>query len=244
MKNINVFNQFPDCIVNRTKMKGILSDLFPTEKVKVNLIMNAYDEGIVEAINNANELNTIMFTRWKRIVIDNYGISDENADWVIDYWFSEYGMGVCGKTYKKSIVKKANVSYASEKKKIQLPAGMCVNISKLKDGEKLPKEIIDKKLRCDGVDIQSMNCSIRKDFEYNGVTTLKFTGEYAGSSKYYVLIMVTLYNANDELVAFSSDEEIAENFRGQASFSDTIRVPSDEYISKAVVRLILDPAFI
>ena len=74
MKNINVFNQFPDCIVNRTKMKGILSDLFPTEKVKVNLIMNAYDEGIVEAINNANELNTIMFTRWKKVVIDNYDV--------------------------------------------------------------------------------------------------------------------------------------------------------------------------
>ena len=152
-------------------------------------------------------------------------------------------MGVCGKTYKKAFVKKENVSYTFEKKRIKLPAGMCVDISKLQDGEKLPKEIIDTNLRCvGGVDIQSMNCSIRRDFEYNGVTTLKFTGEYVGSSKYYVLIMVMLYNANDELVAFSSDEEIDKNFNGQASFSDSIQVPSDEYISKAVVRLILDPA--
>ena len=46
MANINVFKQFPDCIATRVKLRGILADCFPTEKVKINLILNAYDEGI------------------------------------------------------------------------------------------------------------------------------------------------------------------------------------------------------
>lgn len=252
MANINVFKQYPDCLSTRTKLRGILADFFPTEKVKINLILNAYDEGIVDGIKKANDLNDVVFNRWKKIVIDNYGISEENADWVIDYWFSEYGVAVCGKNYKKSIqhnapAKKKNCVTSTKPLKQQVPTTVdgFVDISQMKEGEKIPKSMVEIITdSCGMANITSLTCSVRRDFQYNGHTSFKFTGEYSGKCNQYVLIMMMLYNANDELIGYNDQKKIEKNFSGQGSFSEKVQVPTDEYISKAVVRLIADPTFV
>ena len=82
----NIFQKFPQCLSNRVNFRGILLDYFPAQKVKVNLILNAYDEGIIEAIKSASELDSVFFISWKKRLIDSYGISEENADWTVDYW--------------------------------------------------------------------------------------------------------------------------------------------------------------
>ena len=46
----NIFQKFPQCLSNRVNFRGILLDYFPAQKVKVNLILNAYDEGIIEPV--------------------------------------------------------------------------------------------------------------------------------------------------------------------------------------------------
>ena len=251
MANINVFKQFPDCITTRVKLRGILADCFPTEKVKINLILNAYDEGIVDDIKGAKELSSIMFGRWKKIVIDNYGISDENATWVIDYWFSEYGVAVCNKTYSKPMQEKASTQKNIDKKPTPYASGKTpskaegfIDLAKMAVGDKVPKNRIEIITSLGaGVNITSLTCSVRKDYERNGHTSMKFTGEYSGSSSKYVLIFLMLYNANNELIGYDDDTKIRKDFNGQGSFSETVYVPSDEYISKAVVRLVYDPTF-
>ena len=251
MANINVFKQFPDCIATRVKLRGILADCFPTEKVKINLILNAYDEGIVDDIKKAKELSSIMFGRWKKIVIDNYGISEENATWVIDYWFSEYGVAVCNKKYNKPVQEKASSTHSNVGKPTT-PASRhtpsasdgFIDLAKMAVGDKIPKNRIEIITSLgSGVNITSLTCSVRKDYERQGHTSMKFTGEYSGSSSKYVLIFLMLYNANNELIGYDDDTKIRKDFSGQGSFSETVYVPSDEYISKAVVRLVYDPTF-
>lgn len=246
MESINVFKKFPGCISDRTKLRGILADFFPAERVKVNLIMNAYDEGIVEEIEKTNELDLFMFSRWKSIVQDNYGISEENADWVIDYWFTEYGTKVCGKSYQKPDtheVRRTHLSSVEIKRKAPM-TNMIIDIAKLNEGEKIPKEIIE--INTDvsrDVNITSLNCAVRKDYQYDDRAIFKFTGEYEGKSNRYVLIIMMIYNANNELIGYEDDVTIDEEFQGQATFSETVQVPGDEYISRIVLKMILDPAF-
>lgn len=249
MTNINVFKQYPDCISNRTKLRGILSDFFPTEKVKVNLILNAYDEGIIDGIKRSNNLGLIQFNRWKKIVIDNYGISEDNAKWVIDYWFSEYGVAVCGKLYEKPEQQKEPVKKKSVpmpiQQKVPTTADGFVDISQLNAGEKIPKSMVEIITdSCPVANITSFTCSVRRDYQYDGITSLKFTGEYTGSCSQYVLVMMMVYNANNELIGYEDSKKIEKDFSGKGSFSETVRVPTDEYISKAVVRLTVDPTFV
>lgn len=251
MANINVFKQFPDCITTRVKLRGILADCFPTEKVKINLILNAYDEGIVDDIKRARELNSIMFGRWKKIVIDNYGISEENATWVIDYWFSEYGAAVCNKAYNKNAQENTPAQRKADTKptapasrRVPPATDGFIELAKMAVGEKVPKNRIEIITSLgSGVNITSLTCAVRKDYELQGHTSMKFTGEYSGSSSRYVLIFLMLYNANNELIGYDDDTKIHKDFSGQGSFSETVYVPSDEYISKAVVRLVYDPTF-
>ena len=250
MADINIFELFPDCVTTRVKLRGILSDFFPTEKMKVNLILNAYDEGIVDDIKSKKELDSIMFGRWKKIMIDNYGINEENAEWVIDYWFSKYGVVVCKKIYNKreekfSSSKKYNPVSTDASKKSFLTAEGFIDLEKMIAGEKFPKNNLEiNDILGSEVKIKFLTCAVRKEFDSRGETSIKLTGEYYGTTDSHVLIFLMMYNARDELIGYSSRTRIRSGFEGQATFSDYVYVPSDEYISKAVIRLVYDPAFV
>lgn len=244
-----IIKNYPECIKDRIRFKALLLDFFPTEKLKVNLIMNGFDEGIIRAIDIANELDDLMYSRWVKRLIDNYGVSDENANWTVDYWFKEYGVDLCNKSYRERKVITENPKILTREEFLALTkketslAVNTVSIAKMKDGEKLRKSFVEVDLgNKKGIRLTDLTCSIIKEWSYEGEATIKYVGEYKGSCSKHALIIVMLYNANGELIGYDADETISDDFKGTGSYSDKIYVPNDEHISKVKVKVTVDPA--
>lgn len=86
MSNANPFIQCPDCVENRNKLRAIVLDYFPTERVKANLIVISFDAGIASSIQSANSIDSILRTRLLKTLTDDYGIADHYAAWTVDFW--------------------------------------------------------------------------------------------------------------------------------------------------------------
>ena len=94
---INIFKEYPFCCEDRTKFKAVLLDIFPNKRAKINLMLQAYDEGIKSAIDDASVLDNLFIYRWISIIVDTYGSSKENAEWVVNYWIENYGKAMLNK---------------------------------------------------------------------------------------------------------------------------------------------------
>lgn len=246
--NSNVFTKYPDCIESRVKLKGLLSDVYPGERIKINLILNAYDEGIVDGIQHENELSPVVFGRWKKILVETYGISESNAEWSVNFWFSEYGVGALGKSYRPNRPADKKPSGTSvpfpKQNEPQSSLNGCLKLEDIDNGEKIPKSLMRIVLLQEtNAFISSLNCVIRKDFtsKRTGETCLKVTGEYAGKTDEHLLIMIMIYNAENTMIGFTCGEQIRKGFNGEAAFEDSVKVPSDERISRIVIRTALEP---
>lgn len=120
-----------------------------------------------------------------------------------------------------------------------------VPVSQLGEDEKLPKSIIFRNITEEHDNgITDFKCALYRSYVYGRYTDIKITGEYSGKMSRYTLMMFLIYNGNGELIEASFDEEIDEDFRGIKTFSATVQVPNDEYISKVAVRFVPDPVFL
>ena len=126
--NINVFKEYPSCCDDRTRLKAILLDIIPNQKAKINLLLQAFDEGIKQSIDETEILDRQFVYRWTKIIIDGYGSSQENAEWVVNYWVNNYG--------KDCLNKKGNET-KFEMPIRELPIYLVIDNSKDLSGEKI-----------------------------------------------------------------------------------------------------------
>lgn len=89
--------QYQDLVLDKKRFTGLIKDIFPEETRTVNLLMMAYDIGIVEEIQTVNLINNIFAFKYVKKLIDDYGISRKNADWIVSIWCACYGEKVLGK---------------------------------------------------------------------------------------------------------------------------------------------------
>ena len=249
MEKSNVFKTYPNCASSRLNLQNALETAFPSNKKKVNLVLNAYDEGIMDEIGKAIVLDSSVFEYWEKNLIDSYGISKENAEWTVDYWFSQYGVEICDKTYINSYKVQDglanNVDNAISTRISHLTEERVLDISKLTNGEKIPKDMVETHLYVGtSAAISSISCIVRKSDERDDGTFMSFAGEYTGKSNKNLLILVMVYNAYNELIGYSGENTIDEGFNGCGAYSNYIFLPKDEYISKVVVRITLNPVYV
>lgn len=141
---------------------------------------------------------------------------------------------------------KPNTKFTEPTSKIKPSASNSfIDLTHMAVGDKLPKNCIEIITSLGSeVNITFSTYSVRKDLELKGHTYMKFTGEYSGSSNKHILIFLMLYNTNNELIAYNDDIRIRSDFHGYRPFSSSVCIPSDECISKAVIRLVYDPTFV
>lgn len=120
-----------------------------------------------------------------------------------------------------------------------------ISVKKLEEDEKLPKEIIVRDIEEEKkYGITDLKCAVYRSYVYDRYMNLKINGEHSGRVSAYTLMMFLVYNGNDELIEARFDEKISNDFKGKKTFSQTIQVPLDEYISRITVRFIPDPVFL
>lgn len=76
----------PSALFERKVLKGLLSDYYPQNKLYVNTLLMAYDEGIVNELSSSQEVDDFRKMRMQTMLINNYGISQEMAESVVSTW--------------------------------------------------------------------------------------------------------------------------------------------------------------
>lgn len=76
------------CLQSRSRLTAILRDMYPTEKLLVNIAITAYDAGIPARLFNMVELDTVQMASLVRILTDQYGLQEKYAVKAILMWAS------------------------------------------------------------------------------------------------------------------------------------------------------------
>ena len=92
-----MLRQYENSIDDKRQFTALVKEIFPEETKNINLILTAYNMGIVQDIQKANLLNNTFAFRYVKQLMDDYGISRVNADWIVSVWCSCYGKKVLGK---------------------------------------------------------------------------------------------------------------------------------------------------
>ncbi len=77
----------PAVMENRTMLQGILRDIFPQDKLTVNLLLMGFDEGIFSLVGEG--CSEARLTKFANTIVDNHGIREENAVHIIETWLGE-----------------------------------------------------------------------------------------------------------------------------------------------------------
>ncbi|MCB6308425.1 leucine-rich repeat domain-containing protein [Mediterraneibacter glycyrrhizinilyticus] len=86
----------------------MVKDLFPDQAKNVNLLLMAYNMGIAQDIQTASHINNTFAFRYVKQLMDDFGMSRVNADWIVSVWCACYGAKVLGKACDISIQKQGS----------------------------------------------------------------------------------------------------------------------------------------
>lgn len=84
-KVILIKSVIPNYLPDRQKLRSLFCDTLPNDKLHVNLLMSAYDENIVDSLGRSSDA-TLSALKCIKILIDTYGVSDNNAFWAVQTW--------------------------------------------------------------------------------------------------------------------------------------------------------------
>lgn len=84
-KLVTMIKEQPSCINDRKQLKAILLDYLPQNKLQQNLILNAYDEDIVERLKPSSDV-TLHALQMVKILSDGYGLTKDAAMWATITW--------------------------------------------------------------------------------------------------------------------------------------------------------------
>lgn len=78
-------NQKPECLTERNVLRAVLADYLPNNKLKQNLILNAFDSDVVQTLRNGTDVTLSALNCISQLEND-YGITKDAAFWSIQTW--------------------------------------------------------------------------------------------------------------------------------------------------------------
>lgn len=262
------FFQNKDCLLDRTRLKECLSETLMGDKLHVNVILTAYDMGIIDNIEKAKELDEAFISMECHKLVSEYGLSGDNALYAVEFWLKEYARGYLGKEVVSSsdagVRLSENNSEVSQKHVSQKRKGSGVlvptdyspvnpnknlfNFSSLGDSFKLPKWLINRDQTGEkkyGID----NCQmlLYKEFDFTNTICIKIVGEMSGHATFArsLLLIFVVHNDKGEPISMNASTGLTpEKLNDGHTFETSLRIPKDELISEILVRFIEDPVFI
>lgn len=90
--------------------------------------------------------------------------------------------------------------------------------------------------------ITNFRATVIKDYAYDDTATFKVNGEYDGKTKKRLLIIVMVFNSQNELIGADFDERINEKIRSHKTYSTSVTLPSNENIARVEIKIVKDPS--
>ena len=101
----SMLRQYESSLDDKKRFTALVKDLFPDQAKNVNLLLMAYNMGIAQDIQSVSRINNTFAFRYVKRLMDDYGLSRVNADWIVSVWCSCYGNKVLGKICDISVQK-------------------------------------------------------------------------------------------------------------------------------------------
>ena len=92
-----MLQQYQTSVNDRKKFSGLVKDFFPDQPKNANLLLMAYNIGIAEDIEKTSRINNTFAFRFVKQLMDDFGLSRANADWIVSVWCVCYGSRILGK---------------------------------------------------------------------------------------------------------------------------------------------------
>lgn len=93
----NMLRKHQDIIDDKKKFSGLVKDYFPDKAKNMNLLLMAYNLGLTEDIEKASTVNNTLAYKYVKQLMDDFGLSRANADWIVSVWCVCYGQKILGK---------------------------------------------------------------------------------------------------------------------------------------------------
>lgn len=249
-----IFGTHPECLEDRMRLRGVLSDVLLGNKLLVNIILAAFDMGIASDIEKAKSLDDLFKGMHRKKLVDEFGLSVVNADRAIQFWMEEYGrkflcMNVTCTTETVEDVQDEPKAIPTIGKNtnspIVIPNSNPIDVGAMAKGEKLPKNILRRDIKTEkGYGITDAHISAFKGYSYDDYLGINLVGEFEGQGKFsgYALVVVVIHNDKGEPIGMSSSVRFKqEALNGNYSFEMSVYIPTDELISDISIRITNDP---
>lgn len=92
---------YPDALSDRKRLQALLMDLFPQDRRKRNLLLIAYDDGIVGELRGLAQIDKMTLHRFVRSVELGYDIRTKSAEAAVMAWVRAFGLSMEEKEEQK-----------------------------------------------------------------------------------------------------------------------------------------------
>lgn len=90
----NVINNYPDSVSSGKKLKSVLLDLYPDEKLYGSLLAQILDDGIVDEIRTKKEIDVIEFINLCNKIEKNHGIAHKYIEGCLTIWATAFDIPI------------------------------------------------------------------------------------------------------------------------------------------------------
>lgn len=241
-------------VKDRDDLYYALLELRNTYTLSVNLMMIAFDAGVFDVLDMADEIDEKFVKNQIENLVDNYGLAEKNAKWTILTCCKVYGEEILNLAVDYGDIEDSNASFQGEyttgkrngkndsyENKAGLPA---IDLSQLAKGEKIQKGYaqVDEDA-AKSLGIEDITFTLTND-GYGNQERVKIVGEVISDSlKEDVVMFIMIYNDQNEMIGSSFGTKIGKDkCDGFASFSISTYLPKNEPVSKILIRPTMNPA--
>lgn len=89
-----IIKDYPDALSDRKKLQALFSDFFPQDRLKRNILLMVYDDGITDEMRDATQLDRMALHRYVKSISQGYGIKTESAEDAVLMWARAMGLSL------------------------------------------------------------------------------------------------------------------------------------------------------
>lgn len=89
-----IIHDYPDALSDRKKLQALFSDFFPRDRLKRNILLMVFDEGIVDDMRAMTQIDRMALHRYVKSVNQGYGIKVESAEEAVIAWAKAVGLSL------------------------------------------------------------------------------------------------------------------------------------------------------
>lgn len=93
----SIFENNPELLLERKRIRAIFCDVFSNNMAKVNLLLAAFDEGIVGVLRDETHLSDLQKGQFTKLIENNHSVSNNDAKWAVNTWDKAFSSIVVGR---------------------------------------------------------------------------------------------------------------------------------------------------